>query len=152
MGDFNARVGRAAQPTSHIGMHGESNDDVNGNGQLLLSLLSTVNMYALNARTPPPTADAHLTYVKRRSASGEVMGKSLIDYVIASPDIAMPSGATAGPTAFVQHPCIACGHIDLHSWRLPQGSRQLMIGRVHVVCSTMQVPLALGGSRMRSMC
>ena len=113
MGDFNARVGRAAQPTSHIGMHGESNDDANGNGQLLLSLLSTVNMYALNARTPPPTADAHLTYVKRRSASGEVMGKSLIDYVIASPDIAMPSGATAGPTAFVGECIVSTDHLPV---------------------------------------
>jgi hypothetical protein len=94
-------------------MHGESNDDVNGNGQLLLSLLSTVNMYALNARTAPPTPEAHLTYVKRRLATGEVMGKSLIDYIIATPEIAMPSGSATCPTAFVGECIVSTDHMPV---------------------------------------
>jgi hypothetical protein len=34
-------------------------------------------------------------------ANGEVMGKSLIDYTITTPDVAMPCDAAAGPTATV---------------------------------------------------
>eukprot|EP00775_Hariotina_reticulata_P004854 gene4854-biopygen6608 len=112
VGDFNARVGRAAQPNTHIGMHGESNDDVNGNGNLLISMLNSVDMYALNARTPPPTPDAHLTYMKHR-ANGEVMGKSLIDYIITTPDVAMPRGVAAGPTATVGRKLVSTDHVPV---------------------------------------
>jgi len=112
MGDFNARVGRAAQPNAHIGMHGESNDDVNGNGNLLLSLLTSVDMYALNARTPPQSPDAHLTYIKHR-ANGEVMGKSLIDYIITTPDVAMPRNAAAGPSATVGRQLVSSDHMPV---------------------------------------
>eukprot|EP00775_Hariotina_reticulata_P015202 gene15202-biopygen2282 len=112
VGDFNARVGRAAQPNTHIGMHGESNDDVNGNGNLLISMLNSVDMYALNARTPPPTPDAHLTYMKHR-ANGEVMGKSLIDYIITTPDVAMPRGVAAGPTATVGRKLVSTDHMPV---------------------------------------
>jgi hypothetical protein len=58
MGDFNARVGRASGPAERIGMHGEST--VNDNGRLLLSLLNTVNLYSLNARTAPTSPHQHI--------------------------------------------------------------------------------------------
>jgi hypothetical protein len=85
MGDFNARVGRASDPTARIGMHGETT--VNDNGRVLLSLLNTVNLYSLNARTAPVSPHQHITC--DRSHGGTRRG-SLIDYVIASADIAMP--------------------------------------------------------------
>ncbi len=100
VGDFNARVGRASSPTQHIGMHGEPHQ--NANGRLLVSMLAAVDMYALNARTPAPAGrpDAHLTYVKH-SSTGQVLGSSLIDYIIATPDIAMPVLSSATPSACV---------------------------------------------------
>ena len=90
MGDFNARVGQASMPTAHIGMHGEQDHTINSNGRLLLSLLTTLDMYTLNARTAPTSPGAHLTLVRPS-------GSSLIDYIIATPDIAMPCHAAAGP-------------------------------------------------------
>jgi len=106
MGDFNARVGRATAPTEHIGMHGEQ--DINANGRLLLSMLSAVDLYALNARAPACESqpDAHLTYVKR-SEAGQVLGASLIDYIIATPDVAMPVLNTANSGALVADPVVS---------------------------------------------
>eukprot|EP00775_Hariotina_reticulata_P001927 gene1927-biopygen3421 len=69
-------------------------------------------MYALNARTPPPTPDAHLTYMKHR-ANGEVMGKSLIDYIITTQDVAMPRGVAAGPTATVGRKLVSTDHMPV---------------------------------------
>jgi hypothetical protein len=96
MGDFNARVGRASGTAERIGMHGEST--VNDSGRLLLSLLNTVNLYSLNARTAPTSPHQHITC--DRSHGGTRRG-SLIDYILASADIAMPCQAAARPTATV---------------------------------------------------
>ena len=100
MGDFNARVGRAASPTEHIGMHGEAHS--NANGRLFTSMLDSLDMYSLNARNPAPVnrPDAHLTYFKR-SEAGDLLGSSLIDFIVATADVAMPVLTAAGPCARV---------------------------------------------------
>ena len=92
MGDFNARIGRAASPSARFGMYGEAG--TNSNGPLLLSLLDSLNMYALNARSPPACPRQHLTLIRSK-------GCSLIDYIIASSDIALPCQFAARPTAQV---------------------------------------------------
>jgi hypothetical protein len=77
-------------------MHGEVT--VNDNGRLLLSLLNTVNLYSLNACTAPASPHQHITC---DTSHGGTRHSSLIDYVIASADIAMPCQAAARPTATV---------------------------------------------------
>jgi exonuclease III len=113
MGDFNARVGKASDNVAHIGMYGEPNNDINANGQLLLSMLASLDMYSLNARTAPPTPDAHLTYIKRRSATGTIMGQSLIDYIIVTADIAKPATTDNMPVATVGRRLVSTDHMPV---------------------------------------
>jgi len=98
---------------SQDGMAASSSPDapyrINGLG----GCAASVDMYALNARTPPQSPDAHLTYIKHR-ANGEVMGKSLIDYIITTPDVAMPSKCCCwGPSATVGRQLVSSDHMPV---------------------------------------
>lgn len=78
VGDFNARVGRADDARAHVGMHGE--EVINNNGELLLDLLHSVDLYVLNGRVPSARGTEYT--LERRN------GRSVIDFIIATPDVA----------------------------------------------------------------
>jgi hypothetical protein len=95
-------------------MHGESNDDVNGNGNLLLSMLTSVDMYALNACTPPQFTDAHLEHI---SSTGPTVRSWANPSLTTSSQhqmfVAMPRDAAAGPTATVGHKLVSSYHMPV---------------------------------------
>jgi hypothetical protein len=71
LGDLNARVGKAAVPYDHIGMHGEPT--ANGNGVRLRQLLEATDLYAANGRRA--CAQPQWTRCRRDQ-------RSILDYVL----------------------------------------------------------------------
>jgi hypothetical protein len=99
MGDFNSRVGMAAQPLQRVGQWGETTTDAAG--QALLDMLAATNMYTLNGRTANPNPETHVPeYTRMRCvqrADGTMQQQcAVLDYIMASQSMVLPRGSGSG--------------------------------------------------------
>ena len=83
LGDFNARVGKAAEIDNVIGMFGENT--CNASGNRLISFLNEVELVACNGRTF--VAEPEWTRVRP-----SLKQKSVIDYIITDTEVLAESG------------------------------------------------------------
>lgn len=73
LGDFNARVPRAADAHARVGQFGETQG--NAAGQRMLRMLETLDMYSLNDRTPAPSPQ----WTRVRGPQRSVLDYAVVD-------------------------------------------------------------------------
>jgi hypothetical protein len=86
---FDFRVGQLAQPNTQIDIQGEYHDNLHGSANILLSMLASFDMYALNARMPPQS----LMHISQTSSTGSLVRSW-----------ANPSSTTSSPPQML--PCL----------------------------------------------